>query len=331
MPQARTLAADMEVFGLTTQCGPRDLDSILRTPTRACGDPVLPGQVTGTLPYEYDGLMKRERGSSRNRQRDSNENPTGSDSDSTLIGRKPVAEALSEKSGQIDKLFIQRGVAGSVMSEIHRNAREAGIPVQFVPRQRLDRMTGGVPHQGVIARTSPVAFVGLETMLHEIAANPDEVRARRPILLLLEGIQDPRNLGAILRTAAAAAVSGVVVSLRGTAPVSAAAMKSSAGAAARVPIARVEDLSRLAVELKERGYWIIGADSAAAASAWQTDLSRPLGLVMGSEGEGMSSAMTSACDAVVRIPMPGDMESLNVSVAAGILLFAATRAREGLD
>ena len=247
--------------------------------------------------------------------------------ESLLVGRKPVLEALTGRAGEVEKVWIQRGAGGSAISEIHRLARTAGIPVQFLPRQGLDRLAPGVRHQGVAARASAVAFHILEDMLRAIASNPDEVRARRPILLLLDGIQDPRNLGAILRSAAGAAVSGVIVSSRGTAPINSPAVKASAGAAARLPIARVDDMSQTAEDLKERGYWIIGADSGSAASAWDTDLGRPIGLVIGSEGRGISRALASACDELVHIPMPGEVESLNVSVAAGILLFSAVRAR----
>jgi len=166
-------------------------------------------------------------------------------------------------------------------------------------------------------------------LLAEIAPSWDAVQAKKPLLLVIDRITDPRNFGAVLRSAAAAGVDGVFVPNQHMAPLNAAAIKASAGTATRVPIARVNDLPTLLEQLKERSYWVIGADGTADTSVWQMDWDRPTVLVIGSEGEGLHPSVREACDRLVAIPMRGPVESLNVSVAAGILLFEAARSRVG--
>jgi 23S rRNA (guanosine2251-2'-O)-methyltransferase len=244
-----------------------------------------------------------------------------------IVGRNPVQEALRDPSTEIEKVMVKQGAGGGFISTIRREAKERGVPVQFVPETRLNRMAGGANHQGIAAITAPVPYLELDDLLLRIASDIDEVRQKQPILLLLDGIQDPHNFGAILRSAVAAGVDGVVIPRHGMAPLSAVAMKASAGTATRLPIARVGNLADALYPLKERGYWILGADGGGEETIWTCDWNRPVAIVMGGEGRGLHRRVAEGCDHLVSIPMRGNAESLNASVAAGIILFAAIRDR----
>ena len=249
-----------------------------------------------------------------------------SDAGTVIAGRNPVREALERGQG-LEKVFLQNGMDRRVAGEIRSLAKAAGVPVQSVPAQRLERLVPGVNHQGVAAVGAEVDYVEVDDMLRGIAPERDDVQQRKPIILLLDGVQDSHNLGAILRSAVAAGVDGVVLPNRGASGVNAAAVKTSAGTAGRIPIARVDDLAQTVMQLKERGYWVAGADGSGKETVWGMDWNRPLALVLGSESDGMSRQVARSCDFRVSIPMRGPAESLNVSVAAGILLFAAARSR----
>jgi 23S rRNA (guanosine2251-2'-O)-methyltransferase len=250
------------------------------------------------------------------------------ENDTSLVaGRNPVREALQRRPEQIEKVMIRRGASGEAISAIRETATNAGVPVQHVPEARLHHEAGDVNHQGVIAIAAPIQYHVADDLLSEIAPSWDAVRTRKPLLLAVDRITDPRNFGAVLRSAAAAGVDGVFVPNQYMAPLNAAAIKASAGTATRVPIARVNDLSALLKQLKERSYWVIGADGTADTSVWAMEWDRPTVLVIGSEGEGLHPSVRDECDRLVSIPMRGPVESLNVSVAAGILLFAAARPR----
>jgi 23S rRNA (guanosine2251-2'-O)-methyltransferase len=244
-----------------------------------------------------------------------------------IVGRNPVREALERGDGRIEKVMIRQGLTGHGIRQIRRLAKAEGVPVQQVPSARLSRLAPGVAHQGVAAVTIPVAYRDVEDMLHEIAADTDVVREKKPIVLLLDRIEDPHNFGAILRSAVAAGVEGVIVPRHRMAPLNAAAIKASAGVALRVPIARTGNLAGVIEQLKERGYWIAGASGTGETSVWEMDWDRPLALVIGNEERGLRPQIARACDYRVAIPMRGPAESLNASVAAGILLFAAARTR----
>lgn len=244
---------------------------------------------------------------------------------SVIVGRNPVREALERGEVSIEKVYLQKGLEGRPVAEIRSLARSAGVPVQYVPLGRLNDMAAGATHQGVVAMGSPVAYLDLDDLLSSVAPTHDDVRIRKPILLMLDEIQDPHNFGAILRSAVGAGVAGVIVPERNMAPLSATAVKASAGAALRVPIARVGNLAPAITQLKERGYWIIGAAGDADQSVWEINWDRPLVLVVGSEGSGIRPGVRGHCDEFVSIPLRGDVESLNASVAAGVLLFAAAR------
>lgn len=246
---------------------------------------------------------------------------------STLIGRNPVLEALERGDVGIEKVMLESGVGGERIGKIRSLAGEQGVPVQYVPTNRLDHEAQGAAHQGVVAIAAPIQYAAVDDMLSDVAPTWDDVQARQPLLLVIDRVTDPRNYGAMLRSAVAAGVDGVIVPATSMAPLNAAAIKASAGTATRLPIARTDDLPRVLEQLKERGYWICGAEGSAETTLWDVDWDRPLAVVMGSEGEGLAPDVAEACDVLASIPMRGPAESLNVSVAAGIFLFAAARPR----
>jgi 23S rRNA (guanosine2251-2'-O)-methyltransferase len=244
---------------------------------------------------------------------------------SVIAGRHPVREALERNPDRLDKVLLQKGAGGRDISDIRRMAGQAGVQVQYVPEGKLNQVAPGINHQGVVAMATPIDYVELNEMLEQIAPTRDYLKANNPRVLILDGIQDPFNFGGILRSAVASGAGGVIVPERDMAPLNAAALKASAGTAARIPVARVPNVADVIYELKERGYWIAGAASDGDTSVWDMDWNRPIALVIGSEGAGIRRRVLEACDYRIYIPMHGPAESLNASVAAGILLFAAAQ------
>lgn len=256
-----------------------------------------------------------------------------------LAGRNPVREALERGDGRIEKVLLQKGTHGSAIDAIRNAARAANVPVQYVPQPKVDRLAPQAAHQGVVAVVAPVAYADLDEMLSRIAPTLDDVRAAKPVLVALDEVEDPRNFGAILRSAVGAGVSGVVVPERRAAPLSAVAVKASAGTALQIPIARAGNLSEALHALKERGYWVVGLEGGGAGSAeassggperttvWEYDWDRAVVVVVGNEGRGLRPGVRAVCDVLAEIPLRGPAESLNVSVAAGVALFAAVRGR----
>ena len=235
-----------------------------------------------------------------------------------LAGRNPIREAL--KAGRpVEKLLVAKGDLSGSAREIIRLAREAGAVVQTVDRARLDEIYPA--HQGMLAYVAAAAYVELEDLL-----SAAEAKGEPPFLILLDGVTDPHNLGAIIRSAECAGAHGVVVPERRAAGLTPAAAKAAAGALNFMPIARVTNLNRAIEALQQRGVWVIGTamDGEDALSA---DLSGPIALVIGSEGEGVSRLTLEKCDRTVSLPMLGRIESLNASVAAGILMYEVVRAR----
>ena len=244
-----------------------------------------------------------------------------------IVGRNPVWEALEGDDVEVDRVYLQKGLTGRWSDRLRTLARKRGATVQVVPRARLDRLAKGAVHQGVAASTTPVAYLELEVLLNGIAANPAVVRETKPVLLMLDRIEDPRNYGAILRSAAAAGVAGVIVPTRHMAPLSTVAVKASAGAALKIPVARTARLTEAILQLKERGYWIFGAAGDGETPLWSADWDRPLVLVIGSEGQGIREEVRRLCDHLVSIPMAGPVESLNASVATGVICYEVLRDR----
>jgi 23S rRNA (guanosine2251-2'-O)-methyltransferase len=249
-----------------------------------------------------------------------------------LAGRHPVRDALDLADGRIEKVYLQKGVHGSAIDGIRRAAKAAGVPVQMVPKPKVDSLAPQAEHQGVVAVVAPVAYADLDEMLAGIAPTLDAVREAKPVLVALDEVEDPRNFGAILRSAVAAGTAGAIVPERRMAPLSAVAIKASAGTALQIPVARVSNLVDAIQQLKERGYWVVGladdADGEKATTVWTYDWDRPVVVVVGNEGSGLRPGVRAACDALATIPMRGPAESLNASVAAGIALFAAVKDRD---
>ena len=262
-----------------------------------------------------------------------------------VAGRNPVREALERGDGRVEKVLLQKGTHGSAIDAIRNAARAANVPVQYVPQPKVDRLAPQTAHQGVVAVVAPVAYADLDEMLSRIAPTLDDVRARKPVLVVLDEVEDPRNYGAILRSALGAGVDGVVVPERRAAPLSAVAVKASAGAALQLPIARAGNLAEALHALKERGYWVVGLEGGEAGrggagpdaergggpertTVWDYDWDRAVAVVVGNEGRGLRPGVRAVCDVLAEIPLRGPAESLNVSVAAGVALFAAVRARD---
>jgi len=243
-----------------------------------------------------------------------------------IAGRNPVREQLEKDVSRAEKLFLQKGASGK-LAAFQKLAHDVGVPIQFVPTGKLNSLVPGVNHQGVILVISSIDYADVDEMLSEIAPTMDDVIRQKPIVVVLDHIQDPYNLGAIIRSCVAAGAQGVIIPDRGAAPVTAASIKTSAGTISEIPIARVGNLSQLITQLKERGYWIVGAEGSGETSMLEMDWDRPLGIIIGSEEKGMGRVVREACDYLVNIPMRGKAESLNASVAAGILLFQASLGR----
>lgn len=238
-----------------------------------------------------------------------------------LIGRNAVIEALRSERG-INKILLAEGDREGSVKEILSLAGERGIVVQSVNRSKLEAVAGGLRHQGVLAYVSPVAYAELEDILKRA-----EEKEEPPFLLLLDELEDPHNLGALLRTADAAGVHGVLIPKRRSVPLNATVAKTSAGAVEYVPVARIGNISQTLRELKQRGMWVAGADMDGEQAYYEADLTGPLVLVVGSEGHGMSRLTREHCDFVVRMPMAGRINSLNASVAGSILMYEVMRQR----
>jgi len=243
-----------------------------------------------------------------------------------ITGIHAVREAL-ESGRAIDRISIARGRHGERVEDLVRLARQRGVPVRFEDRAQVDRLAGTREHQGVVALAAAKKMLGLEDLLAKIA--PAE--GREGLLVLLDGIEDPHNLGAIVRTALAAGADGIVIPERRAAPLTEAVERASAGALAHLPVARVTNLVRAMEELKEAGYWLVGLDERAEKSYNEADFTLPTALVLGGEGKGLHELTRKRCDFLVSIPTTGPVRSLNVSVAAGIVLFEALRQRRKLE
>ncbi len=243
-----------------------------------------------------------------------------------ITGIHAVREAL-DSGRAIDHISIARGRHGERVEELVRLARQRGVPVRFEDRAQVDRLAGTREHQGVVALAAAKKMLGLEDLLARIAP----ARGREGLLVLLDGIEDPHNLGAIVRTALAAGADGIVIPERRAAPLTEAVERASAGALAHLPVARVTNLVRAMEELKEAGYWLVGLDERAEKSYTEADFTIPTALVLGGEGKGLHELTRKRCDFLVSIPTTGPVRSLNVSVAAGVVLFEAIRQRSVLS
>ena len=239
-----------------------------------------------------------------------------------MIGRNAVRELLSGER-DVNKIFVQSGEREGSITMLIAMAREKKIPVNEVDRSRLDFMAGGASHQGIIAIAAEHNYSSIDDMI-ALA----ESRGERPFVIICDGVEDPHNLGAIIRTADCCGAHGVIIPKRRAVGLTAVVSKSSAGAVEHVPVAQVTNLSMTVDELKERGFWIYAADMG-GESYFDLDLSGSVALVMGSEGFGISRLVKEKCDFVVSIPLYGHVNSMNVSCATAVISAEIARQRHG--
>lgn len=231
-----------------------------------------------------------------------------------VTGIHPVREALLAGS-RLEKVLVAKSAGGVRVNEILDLCRKAGVPVRYVPKDALDRQSAGAVHQGVVAVGVEHAYAGLQDVLNS------------ELLLVLDGVEDPHNLGAIVRTAHAAGAGAVLIPERRAAGLTETVAKAAAGALEHLPVVRVGNINRALEELKDKGFWIYGLDERGTALHTAIDYATPTVVVLGGEGRGLHQHTREHCDFLVRIPMAGAIASLNVSVAAGVVLFEWRRRR----
>jgi 23S rRNA (guanosine2251-2'-O)-methyltransferase len=236
-----------------------------------------------------------------------------------LTGFHAVEEALAAGRA-LDRIVIARGRHGERVETVVQLARSKRVPVRFEDRLQIDRLVGTREHQGIAALAAAKPALELEDLL--------AAKTPQGLLVLLDGIEDPHNLGAIVRTALAAGANGVVIPERRAVGLTDTVERASAGALAHLPVARVKNLVRAMEEMKEAGYWLIGLDERAEKKYTEADFSGQVGIVLGSEGEGLHELTRKRCDFLVSIPTSGPVRALNVSVAAGVVLFEVVRQRQ---
>ncbi len=241
--------------------------------------------------------------------------------ESKIEGRNAVLEAY--RSGKtVDKLFVLDGCQDGPVRTIVREAKKQGSLISFVPKERLDMLSDFGKHQGVIAMAAAYEYATVEDILAKAGEKGED-----PFIILLDGIEDPHNLGAIIRTANLAGAHGVIIPKRRAVGLTAVVAKASAGAINYTPVAKVTNLVATMKELKEQGLWFVCADMAGEVM-YRQNLTGPIGLVIGNEGEGVGKLVRETCDFAASIPMRGDIDSLNASVAAGVLAYEIVRQRE---
>ncbi|MFI8578043.1 23S rRNA (guanosine(2251)-2'-O)-methyltransferase RlmB [Rossellomorea aquimaris] len=238
-------------------------------------------------------------------------------------GRNPVMEAL--KSGRdINKIWIAEGSQKGSIQQIVGLAKELNVMVQYVPKKKIEQMVSE-NHQGVVASVAAYQYAEIDDLFHRA-----EQKGEDPFILILDELEDPHNLGSIMRTADAAGAHGIIIPKRRAVGLTSTVAKASTGAIEHIPVARVTNLSRAVDELKERGVWVAGTDAKGKQDFRQLDGTLPIGLIIGSEGKGMSRILRDKCDFLVQLPMVGHVTSLNASVAASILMYEVYRKRHPL-
>ncbi len=240
--------------------------------------------------------------------------------DTHIYGIRAILEAM-QAGKEIDKIYLQKGLQGTLAQQLQAKARKNGVRVSYVPQQRLDRFRDR-NHQGAVATISPVEFLDYQELTDRVLSEKDA-----PLLLLLDGVSDVRNLGAIIRTAACTGVDGIILPSSGSAPVTADTIKTSAGAVFNVPMAKAPHLKDAVYYLQASGVQVVAATEKAQEVIYNSDLTGAVALVMGSEGKGVSPAVLKTADMTARLPVVGSIASLNVSVACGVFLYEAVRQR----
>ncbi len=242
-----------------------------------------------------------------------------------LSGKNPVLEAL--RSGrEMNKVWIAEGVKKAGIAELLQLAREAGIIVQFVPKNKVEQLTDGANHQGIAASVAAYRYADIDELFESAS-----LRNEDPFFLILDELEDPHNLGSILRTADATGVHGVIIPKRRAVGLTSVVAKTSTGAIEHIPVVRVTNLAQTVDDLKKRGVWIAGTDAKGSADYRQMDAKLPLAVIIGSEGKGVSRLLKEKCDFLYHMPMVGKVTSLNASVAAALLMYEVLRNRQPVN
>ncbi len=242
-----------------------------------------------------------------------------------IVGRNPVLEALRSER-EIDKILIAKGAEQGSIQKIIGIAKEKGIPIQYVERQKIEQLSETHAHQGVLAYVAAYEYADIEDMLKKA-----EDKGESPFLIILDEITDPHNLGSVIRTANAAGAHGIIIPKRRSVGLTAVVAKTSAGALEYVPVAKVSNIAQTIEGLKAKGIWVIGADMEGEQTYYKADLMGNIALVIGSEGKGIGRLIKEKCDYLVNIPMKGEVGSLNASVAASIIIYEVMRQRESKE
>ncbi|MBD3615291.1 MAG: 23S rRNA (guanosine(2251)-2'-O)-methyltransferase RlmB [Gracilimonas sp.] len=236
-----------------------------------------------------------------------------------IYGRNPVEEALQNRPNEVDKVFVKNNIKASTYQNINDLALENEVPLVKVPGAKIYNLVGKVNDQGFVAQLSAAKYTNFFNWVETL------ILSKNPAVLLLHGIEDPHNFGAILRSAAAAGIEAVIIPMQNQAPVNATVFKTSAGTAGRIPIIRVHNLNQGLKDLKATGFSIVGLDGNASQSLWEADLDRPIAFLIGSEGEGIHPENLKRCDSLIKIPMENNVESLNASVSAALVCYEWVR------
>ncbi len=247
----------------------------------------------------------------------------GSPLPALIYGRWPVLEAL--RTGQVTALYMVEDLHGEARAEIEEAAQQQSIRIQYVTRTELEYELPGVNHQGIAAECAPYSYMTLSDMMASTPAQPREPAGLTPLLVAVDNVQDPQNLGALLRTAEGAGVQGVILPRHRAAEITPAVVRASAGAALHLHVAQVTNLVRSLKDLQAAGYWAAGLDMEGSVPYYELDADRPLVLVVGSEGQGLSRLVRQTCDYVVSLPMHGHIASLNAATAGAIVLYDIRR------
>ncbi len=237
-----------------------------------------------------------------------------------IYGIRAVIEAIRAKE-PIDKVYFQKGLKGPLSKELENLIRREGIPSSYVPLQKINKLTQA-NHQGVVATISPISFLSVEELTEQVLDKNDA-----PLFLLLDGVSDVRNFGAIIRTAECSGVAGIIIPKKGAAPVSGDTIKTSAGAAFRVPIAKTDHIKDAVFYLKASGVSVIAATEKTQQLLYSVDLKGPVAIIMGAEDTGISPSILKEADHLAKLPLLGEIGSLNVSVACGVFLYEVVRQR----
>lgn len=237
-----------------------------------------------------------------------------------VAGRLPAIEVLKSER-DINKVFIQEGLSGSKMNEIQQLSKKRNIQISYVPKTKLDRLVEGVTHQGVVIAAAAFQYATIDDLFAAAAAKGED-----PFFIILDGVEDPHNLGSIIRTADAGGAHGIIIPKRRAVGLTATVAKASTGAIEHVPVARVTNLTQTIKDLKDRGIWFYGTDmDGQDYRKWETSI--PLALVIGNEGKGITRLVKEQMDGMLTIPMTGHVQSLNASVAASLLMYEVFRGR----